>query len=149
MKMIIPTRNRIKQIYPNIKEGKVYHNSINTPSLINISIRNKKIAESLSPSRKMMNKTTSESFSQNKKGVRKQKYFKKIKKNDNFKKKKNYCNSSVELNNRKRYQILHQKKNIIIIQKKQVEMSIKILLLKILNYPKKFLIILIKYMKLF
>ena len=107
--MIIPTRNRIKQIYPNIKEGKVYHNSINTPSLINISIRNKKIAESLSPSRKMMNKTTSESFFKNKKGVKKQKYFKKIKKNDNFKNKKNYCNSSIELNNRKRNQTLYQK----------------------------------------
>ncbi len=48
MKIII-SRNKMKKIYPNMKEGKNLQNGVMSPSLMNFSIRNKKIVESLSP----------------------------------------------------------------------------------------------------
>ena len=98
----------MKKIYPIMKDGKNLQNDVMSPSLINYSIRNKKIAESLSPSVNMMNRTTSESLL-NKKDSTNIKPYKKIKKKYYIKKNMNYTNSAVELNSKKTYNNFSQK----------------------------------------
>ena len=107
MKIFI-SRNKMKKIYPNMKEGKNLQNGVMSPSLMNFSIRNKKIVESLSSSVNMKNRTTSESLF-NKKDSTFNKPYKKIKKKYYIKKNMNYTNSAVELNSKKTYNNFRQK----------------------------------------
>ena len=59
---MIESRNKYKPIYPIMNEENKNQNNNISPPPINLSIKNQKIFESLTPKINIMNKTTSESL---------------------------------------------------------------------------------------
>ena len=96
---MIENRNKFKQIFPIKKKRKHFQNEVISSSLINVSIKNKKIAESISPSINM-NRTTSELLYK-KQQIPLPETYKKIKKFNTLKKNKNHFNSTVETHNKR------------------------------------------------
>ena len=106
---IIGSRNKLKNMYPIMNEK--HNHSINSHPLTNLSIKNQKLVESLIPSINMMNRTTADSLYKSKSKDITTKIPYKIKKlHKNFKKPIKRFNSTVELNKKKIYRSLKQKK---------------------------------------